>query len=510
MKFWFKASSVSSGLAQRRALTARRNGRACSGAAHRSGINSACARQRFELEAKPGSPLTSLHAFVAPKAQEARLRLALAALLRTHGFAYATAATPSAPTDLDNGFVHLSDARVALNYEPLTTNGGAHLHYNLRLFDHLDRLILAASDLGVPFAYEAQITPWSPPRSLLRSALFDVADLERQAAPSELLADQRALAERLKRAAFHVEECLACPAPEGAEEISRILDNMFSDTIYGRFGVSPHTDALSETRAEAFGRHIHSWLSTGDDSAAASAAGATKDDVDAHVSLSTLLRSGDRQGSPDAGGPGPLFVALTGPAVTGGPAPHEDAASASDAPFVFVSYARADSNDVNSLVEKLTQQRVSTWIDRSIPGGEEWPARIEERLINCSGVLALVSPSFVESHYCSREVIFADALRKPILPVFIQPADLKRGLAWLLSTYNQVPSNDIPLIITSIRKHVPQTIRQAVGDTAVVADSEKNSVTPRYGGYCLQRRPLRTAGPDPQDTQRIRRLLEII
>jgi len=214
-------------------------------------------------------------------------------------------------------------------------------------------------------------------------------------------------------------------------------------------------------------------LTTGDDGAEASAASATKDDVDAHISLRTLLRSSDRQGLPEPSGPGPLFMALTGPAVSRGPAPHGAAASASDAPFLFVSYARADSDDVYPLVENLSQQRVSTWIDRSIRGGEDWPTTIEERLLNCSGVLALVSPSFVESHYCPREVIFADALRKPILPVFIQPADLKRGLAWLLSTYNQIPATDIALIITAIRKDAPQTIGQA-NDSVVAACSRKD------------------------------------
>lgn len=435
------------------------------------GMRSAAVR----LEAKPGAPLTSLHAFVAPKPQEARLRLALAALLRTHGFAEATAATPRAPADLDGGYVHLSDARVALDYEPLTTNSGARLHYNLRLFDHLDRIIIAASDLGVAFAYEAQITPWSPPRDLLRRALYDVDALARQQGTRpEVLSDQRALAERLMRAAFHVEECLSCSTPEQAAEIAKILENLLSDTVYGRFGAAPRTEALSDASAEAFGRHVHSWLTTGDDGAEASAGGATKDDVEERISLRTLLRSGDRQGLPEPGGPGPLFMALTGLAVSRGPAPHEAAASASNAPFLFVSYARADSDDVYPIVENLSQQQVATWIDRSIRGGEDWPATIEERLLNCSGVLALVSPSFVESHYCPREVIFADALRKPILPVFIQPADLKYGLAWLLSTYNQISARDIALIITAIRKDAPQTIGQAANDSVVAACSRKD------------------------------------
>ena len=321
------------------------------------GMRSAAVR----LEAKPGEPLRSLHAFVAPRTQGARLRLALAALLRAHGFADATAATPSTPADLDDGYLHLSDARVALDYEPLTTNGGARLHYNLRLFDHLDRLVMAASDLGVAFAYEAQITPWSPPKDLLKRTLYDIAELERQqATPGELLVDQRALAERLKRAAFHVEECVACAAPDQVAEIAEILNNILSDTIYGHFDVSPRIEGLGGTEAEAFGRHVHSLLMTGNDVAETNAAGATKDDVDARISLRTLLRSGDRLGLTEPSGAGPLSMALTGPAVFRGPASSGAAASASDAPFLFVSYARADSDEVYPLVEDLSQQRVAT------------------------------------------------------------------------------------------------------------------------------------------------------
>ncbi len=422
------------------------------------GMRSAALR----LEARPRAPLTSVHAFVAPQAQQARLRLALAAMLRTHDFAGATAETLRDPAELEGAYTHLGDARVELGYEPLTTGGGVRLRYNLRLFDHLDEIVMAASDLGVAFAYEAQIAPWVPPRDLLRGALYDLAELGRRATPDELLRDQQALAERLKRAAYYVEECLACPSAQAAAEIANILDNLLADTLYGRFGVAPRAGPLSLSRAEAFGRHVHSWLTVGDQGGDASAAGATKDDIDARLTLRKLLGAGKRAAFPEAGagggpGGGPLFAALTDPVGPRGPAPRGPAAAAA-APFLFVSYARNDANEVYPLVATLSQQNVSTWIDRSIPGGDDWPTAIEERLLECSGVLALISPSFVNSHYCPREVIFADALRKPILPIFIRPAKLERGLAWLLSSHNQIAANDIALIVAAIRRHAASTL----------------------------------------------------
>jgi hypothetical protein len=43
--------------------------------------------------------------------------------------------------------------------------------------------------------------------------------------------------------------------------------------------------------------------------------------------------------------------------------------------------------------------------------------------IKC-GVLQFISPSFVASRYCCREVRFADALNKPIIPAVLGQAEL--------------------------------------------------------------------------------------
>lgn len=411
------------------------------------------------VESIVGEPLTSLHAFVAPKAQEARLRLALAALLRTHGMADSIAETLRSESDFDGRYLHVQEARLGLGHELLQTNGGVRINFNLRLFDYLPQIIRVASDLGLSFAYEAQAVVWAPPRELLRSILINLADLKQQrAAPAELLHNQRDLAERLKRSAYHVEESLACVSSEQANALSQIIGNLLSDTVYARLGARPTFELLDETRADAFGHHIHSSLMSGQLHADAGTAGATKEEVDARMGMRILMRREDCSTFIDWSGSDPLFATLTGPRRPRAPTGGGVAAQTSGGPYLFISYARMDAQDVYPLVNALAHQRVSTWIDRSIPGGEEWPAAIEEQIIECSGVLALVSPAFVDSHYCPREVIFADALHKPIVPVFIRPAQLKRGLAWLLTAHNQISASDFTLILTAVRQHAPQTI----------------------------------------------------
>lgn len=102
---------------------------------------------------------------------------------------------------------------------------------------------------------------------------------------------------------------------------------------------------------------------------------------------------------------------------------------------VFVSYAREDLNQVSPLLDYLRNHGVRLWFDQEIPGGVEWGELIETKIEGCIGVLLFLSDAAIASKQVRREVKFADALDKSIVPVRLDGTELKHGLGLLLTAY---------------------------------------------------------------------------
>lgn len=92
---------------------------------------------------------------------------------------------------------------------------------------------------------------------------------------------------------------------------------------------------------------------------------------------------------------------------------------------IFISYAHADSSEwVNAfragLAARLQQRwgiRADFWQDtQKIRIGHQWAQEIEEGINNCAAFVALVSPSYRDSAWCSRE-------RRLFLSGFPSPQD---------------------------------------------------------------------------------------
>lgn len=86
---------------------------------------------------------------------------------------------------------------------------------------------------------------------------------------------------------------------------------------------------------------------------------------------------------------------------------------------VFVSYARADSTQAEVLAQELDQLDQDVWRDVHLSGGQQWWATILRQLRECDYVVFALSESSHRSKACMAEVQYADALRKPILPVLV-------------------------------------------------------------------------------------------
>jgi hypothetical protein len=418
---------------------------------------------------EPGRPVTTVHSFVVAKRDEARLRLVLAAFMRTDQMGAGHTEGLQDGDDLERRFLHAEEPRIAVVREVLQTAKGLAIHHNIRLAEQLPRLLQTFADLAIPFAYEIQAMPWTPPREPLRQFLHNVARLtDSPGIPRQLSQDQGSLAERIKHATFNVEECISTPSAQFTGTVGETLTNLLGETLYGEFDAAPRVAPLEGGIAQAFAHHVHSGIMLDVAQATPDLTGAARrEDVDRCLSCLPLGFTPAGTAPPE---PEPLALGLgpvgPGPSSGSGGSPQTPATAPNNGrPFVFISYARADAARVYPLIEELTQIGASVWIDRRIVGGDDWVVELETQLMRCSGILAFVSASFVASKYCGRELRFGDALNKKIIPVFLESVELSGGMNLILHSTQRVmmvQKNDSAEIVSAMKAHMPMTYAVAV------------------------------------------------
>ncbi|XP_069126661.1 uncharacterized protein [Argopecten irradians] len=95
--------------------------------------------------------------------------------------------------------------------------------------------------------------------------------------------------------------------------------------------------------------------------------------------------------------------------------------SIQDPPQVFISYQWDCQDEVKALRDRLEKVGLSCWMDiGQMGGGDQLNIKIDEGIRNSKVVLSCVSPKYVVSHHCNRELSLADLLAKPIIPVMFE------------------------------------------------------------------------------------------
>lgn len=104
------------------------------------------------------------------------------------------------------------------------------------------------------------------------------------------------------------------------------------------------------------------------------------------------------------------------------PAPTEPTLSADS--LLFVSYARLDTETVSPVVDVVEENGYQVWIDRGeITPGENWAGEIVRGIKSSNGVMIMCSPNAFQSDHIKREVYLADRYEKPMLPIYLEPAE---------------------------------------------------------------------------------------
>ena len=99
-----------------------------------------------------------------------------------------------------------------------------------------------------------------------------------------------------------------------------------------------------------------------------------------------------------------------------------------DKPYIFISYAHADSDAVMSVVTHMHDRGYRIWYDEGIEVGSEWPECIASHLTGAQLVIAFISNSYMRSDNCRREMHYALSKRLRIINVFIENTDMTPGM----------------------------------------------------------------------------------
>ncbi|PSN19148.1 hypothetical protein C7271_08800 [filamentous cyanobacterium CCP5] len=85
---------------------------------------------------------------------------------------------------------------------------------------------------------------------------------------------------------------------------------------------------------------------------------------------------------------------------------------------IFISYSRRDKEFVRVLVDALEASKYDTWIDwQSIPESADWWREIEDGIEACHTFIFVITNEAVTSDYCQKEVAYAAAQGKRLIPV---------------------------------------------------------------------------------------------
>ena len=84
-------------------------------------------------------------------------------------------------------------------------------------------------------------------------------------------------------------------------------------------------------------------------------------------------------------------------------------------PYIFISYAHKDSEQVFDTILRLHRRKYRIWYDEGIEIGADWPQVVAERLLFSDTVLIFLSKNALSSQNCQREIHYAVAQKKKLI-----------------------------------------------------------------------------------------------
>src|SRR3954447_14640090 len=136
-----------------------------------------------------------------------------------------------------------------------------------------------------------------------------------------------------------------------------------------------------------------------------------------------------------------------------------DVTMAGTRPYVFISYASVDRDQVMHIVEVLQRAGVAVWIDfDNIAAGANYGLEIVQAIEGCSAFMLMCTPAAISSRNVRQEIQIAWKADRRYLPLLLQPTTFTKELEYWLEGYQWVEVLDrpedqwLPRLLRAIRR----------------------------------------------------------
>ncbi len=96
-------------------------------------------------------------------------------------------------------------------------------------------------------------------------------------------------------------------------------------------------------------------------------------------------------------------------------------------PYIFISYAHADSAMVYPVIKEFHDFGYNVWYDEGIEPGIAWPEEIAKALGGCDLFVVFITPKSKESENVDNEIYVALSKKKPFIAIYLEPTTLTPG-----------------------------------------------------------------------------------
>ena len=97
-----------------------------------------------------------------------------------------------------------------------------------------------------------------------------------------------------------------------------------------------------------------------------------------------------------------------------------------DKGYIFVSYNHDDSEKVFEIITAFHNRGYRLWHDEGIPVGDNFIKHLAKRVKECKVVFCFLSPAYIESQYCMRELNFALTYNRTFIPIMLEDFELPK------------------------------------------------------------------------------------
>lgn len=117
-------------------------------------------------------------------------------------------------------------------------------------------------------------------------------------------------------------------------------------------------------------------------------------------------------------------------------------------PYIFISYARTDSEIVFAEIRRLQRMGYRVWYDDGIPGGSSYLEKIASAVEKCSCFLLFLSPAVVNKRedgsesFVLREIKMAVDFKRDIFPIMIVQTQLNNLIKGAIAGINYIEPSD--------------------------------------------------------------------